>query len=270
MKFTVLLSVYYKENHIFFKESIESILCNTLKPSQVIIVKDGQLTIELENVIEFYVKNYEGIFTIVELEKNVGLGNALNIGLGYAIYDLVARMDTDDICKINRFERQVRYLEPNMNISVVGSSLDEFNKVPGDLDQARVLPENNDDLIKFAKFRNPLNHPTVMFRKKDILQVGSYMDMISFEDYYLWVRLLNKGYKIANIKESLLYFRVGNDMIGRRRGSDYVKNELKFLRTLQNIGFISKRDFLFSLITKIPLRLLPKKVLVMIYKRILR
>lgn len=270
MEFSVLLSVYSKESPLFLEQSLESVLNNTIRPSQIVLVKDGALTDRLDEVIRLYKNKYNDLFTIVELKENVGLGKALNIGLTHVKYEIVARMDSDDICVSTRFQRQIEYMLVNANVSVVGTSVFEFNKIPGDLNQKRSLPETNQKLLKFAKYRNPLNHPTVMFRKKDIMAVGSYLDMKSFEDYYLWIRLLSRRYKIGNLPVPLLYFRIGNDMVGRRKGYGYAKNEITFLRAMRKIGFISKLDFLFFLLVKIPLRMLPKKILNIFYKNILR
>lgn len=270
MKFSVLMSVYYKEKGEFFKQAIESVLNNSLRPDQIVIVKDGQITPEINQIIYHYSRSYPQLFTVKQIDENVGLGKALNTGLDYVMYDIVARMDTDDICYEHRFRNQINFLINNPDISVVGTSVQEFNINPGDLNQFRILPRNSEELKKFSKFRNPLNHPTVMFKKKDIIISGSYQDMPLFEDYYLWVRVLSEKFQIANISEPLLHFRIGNDMIGRRSGWSYLKREIVFLKRIKKTGFLSNKDYVISVLIKLPLRLLPKNLLTFFYKKLLR
>ena len=270
MKFSVLMSVYYKEKGEYFKQSIESVLNNSLMPDQIVIVKDGQLTPELNQIIDYYDSSFLHLFTVIQLDENVGLGKALNIGLEYVKHSIVARMDTDDICYEHRFRTQINFLIDNPDISVLGTAVQEFNINIGDLNQSRILPETTEELKKFSKFRNPLNHPTVMFKKKDIISSGSYQDMPLFEDYYLWVRVLSKKFNIANISEPLLHFRIGNDMIGRRSGWSYLNKEIVFLRKIKKIGFLSNKDYIISILIKLPLRLLPKSLLTFFYKKLLR
>lgn len=264
------MSVYYKEKVEFFKQAIESVLNNSLMPDQIVIIKDGPLAPELNQIIDYYSISYPQLFTVKQLGENVGLGKALNIGLDYVAHNIVARMDTDDVCYEDRFKNQINFLINNPDISIVGAAVQEFNINVGDLNQFRVLPENTEELKKFSKFRNPLNHPTVMFKKNDIIISGSYQDMPLFEDYYLWARVLSKKFHIANISEPLLHFRIGNDMIGRRSGWSYLKKEIVFLSGIKKIGFLSNTDYIISVMIKLPLRLLPKSLLAFLYKKLLR
>lgn len=270
MKFSVLLSVYIKENPDNLDLALESIFNQTLLPNELVLVKDGILTKDLDKVILNYKNQYSQIIKIISLEKNVGLGNALNEGLRHISNEIVTRMDTDDICYNDRFEKQIEFLKNYPEISIVGGVIQEFNKVPGDLNQFRKLPLSHKELYKFAKYRNPLSHPSVMFRKSHVLAAGSYMDMPFFEDYYLWIRMILSGFQIANINDPILHFRIGNDMIGRRSGLQYVRKELNFLKAIKIYGFINNREYLFSIVSKIPLRLIPKQILLFIYKKMLR
>lgn len=270
MDFSVLLSVYIGESRKNIDLALESVFKQTLMPNQIVLVKDGPLTLELEEVIKKYEILYPNIFDVVGLDINQGLGKALNIGLKYCKFDIIARMDTDDICYLNRFEEQIQFMNSNRDISVVGCVVQEFNKEPGDLRQFRKLPLTHKDLVKFSKYRNPLSHPSVMFKKKDVLAVGSYIDMPLFEDYYLWTRLIKNGFKIANMENVLLHFRIGNDMVGRRSGFSYFKKELFFLKTLKNLKVLNKAEYIKSIVLKAPLRLLPKSLLELIYKKLLR
>jgi glycosyltransferase involved in cell wall biosynthesis len=266
----VLLSIYFKEDPFNFKQAIDSLIRQTCMPSEIVIVKDGLLTNELNELIENYYTEFPNLFKIVPLLDNVGLGCALNIGINHCSFEIIARMDSDDIAYHCRFEDQLQFLACHPEISVLGSAVQEFNEVPGDLNRFRRPPQTFTELKHFAKYRNPLNHPSVVFRKKDVVEANSYIDMPLFEDYYLWVRLIINGFQIANLSQPLLHFRVGNDMIGRRHGLSYLKKEYAFLKAIKRLGFITKAQMYISLISKSPTRLMPKNILEFIYIKFLR
>ncbi len=270
MDFSVLISVYWKDNSVFFSEALDSVLTQSLVPSEIVLVKDGPLSKELEFVIEKFVFEYPTIFKIITLVENKGLGNALAIGINACTNELIARMDSDDICFPDRFEKQINHMLKCSKVSVLGTSIREFNIYPNDLNSFRKLPGEFNAIKKFSKFRNPLNHPSVIFRKTDIMAVNSYLDMPFFEDYFLWMRLIEKGYVLENLYEPLLHFRVGNDMIGRRHGYLYLKSELKFLATAKSLGSINFVEYIISILIKTPLRLIPKSILLLVYKIFLR
>lgn len=269
MDFSVLMSLYNRELPANLQRSLSSLQFQTLIPSEIILVYDGPIRKELQEVVEKFLEKFENL-KVIPLNKNLGLGKALNHGLGYCNYEIVARMDTDDICYPERFEKQMAYLKKNPEISVLGTGIQEFDREPGDLLRYRKLPLTTEEIAMFSRFRNPLNHPTVVFKQSHILAAGSYQDMPLFEDYYLWIRLILKGYKIANLSEPLLHFRTGNDMIGRRHGVDYFRKELMFLKAAKALNFFSRTQFFASVTLKLPLRLLPKTLLKFIYKTFLR
>ena len=272
-QFSVLMSVYYKEKPDFFRQSLESLINQTQIPNEIVLIKDGALTIELEKVITEYIRNYPNLFKIVALSENKGLGNALSIGLLECSNELIARMDTDDICVSNRFEKQVDFLNQNQNIDVVGSNVEEFNIEPGDLKRYRKMPKKGNKLLRYSKFRNPLNHPTVMYRKMKVLEAGNYNgEILLFEDFSLFIRMIKNGSNFYNIQESLLNFRtgVGIEVIKRRSGFFYVKNEWKFSLLALKIGQLNFFEWLFYVFTKLPLRLLPPRVILLVYNTFLR
>ena len=160
--FSLLISIYSKESPIYFRQSLESIINQSLIPNEIVLIKDGPLTEELENVLNEYDENYPNLFKIIALPVNKGLGNALSIGVLECSNDLIARMDTDDICVFNLFEKQIDFLINNPNIDLVGTNVEEFNVEPGDLKRYRKMPEKGVALKKYSRFRNPVNHPTVM------------------------------------------------------------------------------------------------------------
>jgi len=267
--FSVLLSVYKLENPIFLKASLDSIWINqSLKPTEIIIVKDGPLTTELDAVIDDF--NLIAPLKIISLPKNKGLGNALRTGLNNCSNEIVFRMDTDDISIPSRFEEQVKVFNKKSNKAVIiGSNIQEFNLKPYDLSRIRKVPAsfNQINILKF--YRNPFNHMTVGFLKSVILEKGGYRDMPGYEDYYLWMRVL-KDHEGINLTNSLVHARVGNDMIGRRHGFMFFKNELRFQIRLLNEGLTSLPICIKNIFLRGVPRLLPKKILELIYKKFLR
>ena len=267
--FSVLLSIYYKERPDFLRQSLDSLFSQTLLPTEVVLVKDGPLTKTLDIIIEEYSKRYLQL-KIVSLSVNQGLGKALNEGLKYCSYDLVARMDTDDIAKPNRFEKQLKVFNNHPDIDIVSSWIDEFEGDTNHILSIRKLPEYHKEIYKFAKKRNPINHPAVMFRKSSVLAAGGYKHFPLFEDYYLWVRMLMNGAKFYNIQESLLYFRSSSDMFKRRGGINYALMELKFEQELLRIKFIDKSIFIKNILIRFISRLIPNKLRTIIYIFLLR
>lgn len=270
VNFSVLMSVYKNDKADFLKKALDSVIYQTLKPSEIVLVQDGPLTKDLFNIIDNYVKKCPNLIKIINLENNLGLGKALKIGLEKCSNNIVARMDADDISKKDRFEKQIKYLEENKDIDVVGSWISEFDGEESNIYAYRKLPTNFDQIKEFAKKRNPLNHVTVMFRKNKVINVGSYKGIIGFEDYYLWVRMLLNGSKFYNIPEYLVNVRAGKEMIKRRGGLNYIKNELKLQKKFLKIGFINKKEFVFNILTRSIIRLLPANIRNFVYQKALR
>ena len=267
--FTVLMAVYKKEQPLFFKEALRSVFEQSLIPNEVVLVKDGPLTEELEQIIvDFSSKNEQ--LKVITLEKNQGLGEALRIGLNACSFDLVARMDSDDICKPYRFEKQIAFLKEHKEITIVGSWIEEFSDCKEEIEAIRELPQEDKQLKIFMKWRNPFNHMTVMFRKKDILAVGGYQPFYLLEDYYLWNRLANANYYFANIGESLLWARGGYTMLERRGGWKYVVSESKLLKFMYRSGRINIVEFGANLMMKSIIRLIGKHLRHTIYTFFLR
>ena len=267
--FSVLMAVYKKERPLFFKEALRSVFEQSLIPNEVVLVKDGPLTEELEQIIvDFSSKNEQ--LKVITLEKNQGLGEALRIGLNACSFDLVARMDSDDICKPYRFEKQIAFLKEHKEITIVGSWIEEFSDCKEEIEAIRELPQEDKQLKIFMKWRNPFNHMTVMFRKKDILAVGGYQPFYLLEDYYLWNRLANANYYFANIGESLLWARGGYTMLERRGGWKYVVSESKLLKFMYRSGRINIVEFGANLMMKSIIRLIGKHLRHTIYTFFLR
>ena len=204
MKFSVLISVYCTEKPQYLDRALKSIWDEQLlKPNQIVLVKDGPLTEELENVIEFWKNRVGSIFDIISLELNVGLGEALNIGIKSCIHDLVARMDSDDISLPSRFLDQIKLFKEKTNLDIIGSNVGEFWEEESVV-AFRMVPMTNEDIIKKSKRKNPFNHPSVMYKKKAVLEAGGPQNFTGFDDYFLWIRMIKNGSKCENIQKVLL------------------------------------------------------------------
>lgn len=265
LKFSVLISVYYKESPAFLDEALTSIEQQTLKPNEIVLVEDGPLTERLNTVIENHVENSNIPYKVVKLEKNMGLGIALRKGLKTCQYPWIARMDGDDIAMPERFEVQVNYLRRNQNIDVLGAWISEFSDDPDKSHGERRPPCRHHEILKYTKYRNPLNHMTVMFRKQAVEDAGGYLPMNGFEDYYLWIRMLKKGYMFANINQVLVKARTGEGMIQRRKGWNYVKNEWSFEKAARELGFFSNYEFLRNVVLRSIPRFLPSSLIQGVY-----
>lgn len=266
---SVLLSLYHKESPTTLCQSLESVFTQSLQPNEVILVKDGPLTPELDGVLDEFLAKYP-MLKIIPLPKNQGLGKALNEGLKHCSHELVARMDTDDIAKPNRFERQIQVFEEHPEIDVVGSWIDEFEGEPTNIISTRRLPENHEEILRYAQKRNPMNHPVVMFKKSAVVNAGGYQHFPFFEDYYLWVRMALNSAKFYNIQESLLYFRFSPDMFKRRGGFSYACTEAKFQWHIHQLGFIGLFKTVFNITIRFGARIIPNSFRSWIYKNILR
>ena len=200
-KYSVLMSVYRKENPQYLKQAIESIQMQTLQTDDFVLICDGPLNTELNSVIDDKKREMGDVLNVVRLKKNVGLGNALNEGIKYCKNEMIARMDSDDISYPDRCEKQVVIFNTHPEVSICSGIVEEFTNDPNIVDTQRILPETNDEIVKFAKKRNPFNHPCVMYKKSAVEDVGSYQDFYLLEDYYLWLRMLMSGYQGYNIQE---------------------------------------------------------------------
>jgi len=267
-KFSVLMPIYYKETVSNLNQCLESLAVQTLPATEIIIVKDGLLPNELDQALLLWQKKLP--LKIIGYEENKGLVYALNYGLQFCYYELVARMDSDDICMHDRFEKQVQYFCENQDIVLLSGFIGEFYDRPNDIVSIRRVPEGTFNIKKYLKKRNAFNHMAVMFKKSAVLAIGSYMGINGFEDYDLWIRLIQAGYQVDNLQEVLVYARIGNNMIERRRGITYAKKELQFLYIQKKRKFISNMDFLLLFFLKIPIRLIPSKILSLIYYIFLR
>jgi glycosyltransferase involved in cell wall biosynthesis len=228
------------------------------------LIQDGKLTDELYKVIEKWQEKLGDIFKTIPLEYNLGLGDALNIGLQNCSYEIVARMDTDDIARNDRFEKQLGVFESS-DIDICSSWVGEFDNDENKIVSYRKLPQNHEEIVNFAKKRCPINHPAVMYKKSAVQKAGGYQKMMWFEDYYLWVRMIQNGAKFYNIQEPLVNMRAGYGQLERRSGLKYAKEEFKFYKEIYNMGFLNENEFFINIVTRIPIRVMPKFIIKNIY-----
>lgn len=270
MKFTVLMSVYYKEKPEYLQLALKSIINQTVKPNEIVLVEDGKLTNELQAVITEQLQKYPAIFKTYALKQNQGLGKALNFGMQKCSNELIARMDTDDIAEPNRFELQIKEFEQDKELMLCGGQIAEFADNPTEITSYRSVPLKHNEILNFAKKRNPFNHMTVMFKKQAVQTVGGYQHMPYFEDYWLWARILKAGYKAKNIDQELVRVRAGQNMITRRGGLKYARYIIRFEKSLYSIGVISFTEMMGYITLRSIVSVIPESLRLWIYRWKLR
>ena len=253
--FSVLMSVYDKEDPAYLKEAIESVLDQTLKANEIVIIKDGILNEGLKKVLEGYEER--NLITTIQLKENVGLGKALSIGIEECSYELIARMDSDDICEPHRFEKQLRYMEEHPETAVCGGQIAEFVDYKEAVVGKRIVPIGHEEIARYARRRNPMNHVTTMFRKKAVEEAGNYRSLLYFEDYELWLRMISKGYEFHNLNEVLVYARTNEGFQKRRGGIRYLKKMIQAQKSFLRNRYISLCDFAINIVARGIIGILP-------------
>lgn len=257
MDFTVCTSVYKNDNPKYIKVALDSLLVDQLvKPMEIVLVQDGPVPEETSCVLKDYLNKYGECFHLIILEKNGGLGNALKIGVENAKYDIIARMDSDDIAEPNRFEKQIAYLEEHPECDIVGGQITEFIGEPSNIVGRREVPLDNEGIYNYMKSRCAFNHPTVMFRKSAVLSVGNYKDWFWNEDYYLWIRMMINGCVMANLPDVLVNMRSGLNQYSRRGGKRYFDSEIGIKKFMLDNGLITRTEYLINYIERFIIQLL--------------
>lgn len=239
------MSVYYKEKPEFLKSAIESMLSQTVPPEQFVIVEDGRLTDELNKLIDEYEASQPELFTIIRNEKNQGLGLALDDGMKACRNELVARMDSDDISMKNRCERELSVFEQHPEFDIISGAINEFQNDIHNIVSVRRVPEHQDAIKKQMRRRSAFNHPTVMYKKSSVIRCGGYGGSARKEDHDLFSRMMNMGCKAYNIQEPVLWYRVGNDNIKRRKSWKNVSSYIQIMWINLRRGYCGLGDFLF-------------------------
>lgn len=249
--FSVAMSVYKKDNPSHFDISLNSITDNqTVIPNEVVLVVDGEVTDELNLVINRHCAMHPELFHVIRLPENKGLGNALKVALEHCSNELVARMDSDDIAVSDRFKTQLEYFATNPQIDILGGDISEFIGSEDNIVAFRRVPKIDIEIREYLKKRCPFNHMTVMYKKQAVLDAGGYLDLFWNEDYYLWIRMAQKGAIMANTGSVLVNVRTGEDMYKRRGGKKYFKTEKFLQKYMLDIKMIHRRTYITNIVKR--------------------
>jgi|ETNmetMinimDraft_26_1059896.scaffolds.fasta_scaffold11010_2 glycosyltransferase involved in cell wall biosynthesis len=269
MPFSVLMSIYHATSSSELHSCLKSLCAQQLPATQIVLVRDGPVRPEVERCIDNFTSElpFEHIF----FSENRGLGPALHDGLIACDYDIVARVDSDDCSLPERFSLQTAFLSENPQISAVGSwMIERYFSHNRTSTHIRKTPVDSDSIARYARLRNPLNHPTVMLRRSHVLSSGNYQPCLMFEDYLLWIRMLIAGFRLANLPMVLVETQAGPDYFVRRGGLSYLRHELALLSKIRDLGFVSPIDALIFILTRLPVRLLPINARNFWYRTMLR
>lgn len=267
--YSVLMSIYKQENPAYLIQALDSMLNQTVFPSEIVMVKDGPLTRDLENVLNRYDTKYPGLFKFVSYDVNHGLGYALRQGILACSNEIVARMDTDDIARPDRMEKQLAAIDGGLDM--VGSDVIEFVTSPNDPVAATDLPKGIDAIRSYSKRRNPFRHPPMTFKKSKVIEAGNYSsEFLYFEDWDLFNRMLACGCQADNLSEPLVAMRVSEDFYARRGGLQYLKYAKLFKKAQVMRGYFSNLDYLCSYLPHVVLCLMPNFLRAYLYRVLLR
>lgn len=266
--FTLLISTWARDQPAHLREAVlSSTTSQTRPPAEVVLVQDGPVPDTLAAEIAHLTEVLPMPLVHLALDDNVGLGPALDAGLAASSHEIVARMDADDVSMPDRFERQVALVEAGADI--VGSGLLEFGTSVEDVVGRRTPPTDPDEIRRVIRFRDPFNHPTVVYRRSAVLAAGGYTDMALLEDYLLFARMVEGGAVPANLAEPLVYYRVGEGAYARRGGTDLLRSELRLQRRFRELGITSRTEYLRNVAVRGGYRLVPEGVRKVAYRRLL-
>lgn len=243
------MSVYKKDNPTHFKAALESITdLQTIKPNEIVLVVDGPVSQEIDNVIDYF--KIKCNMVVIRLDDNTGSGNANRVAVENCSYELVAKMDSDDISLANRFEQQLLFFEKNPNIDIVGGNISEFIGNEKNIVGMRLVPELDSEIKKYLKKRCPFNQVTVMFKKESVLKAGNYIEWHYEEDYYLWIRMLLAGAIFSNTGTTLVNVRVGKEMYSRRGGLKYFRSEKRLQKYMLSKRIIKLPTYIMNVLKR--------------------
>ena len=263
--YSVLMAVYAKESGSNLETAMNSVWSQTWPTSDFVLVCDGPLTEELENVIAKQLAEHSDALHIHRLAENQGLGEALNQGLAICREELVMRADSDDISLPNRAEEQIKYLLNN-NLDVLSCTVLEFHDDPSVITGQRTVPPSHEDIVKFAKNRSPFNHPAVIFRKSAVEKAGGYMTLLYTEDYYLWIRMILAGARCGNTETPYVYLRAGAATIARRKRKEAYESRVVLLSFMRKAKFISAFRYYWNRLVFYSLYALPTPIVDLVYR----
>ncbi len=267
-KFSVSMCVYGRDNPEWFEVAVESILNQSIKPTEIVLVVDGPVPSELENVISKYEQNT--LFKIIRFAENQGHGNARRAGLEACTHEFVALMDSDDICVNDRFEQQLKFYSEH-DVDIVGGDISEFIGVTENVVAYRNVPTTDREIKQYMKKRCPFNQMTVMFKKSSVQNAGGYIDWYCDEDYYLWLRMAQNNCKMMNTGTVLVNARVGEDMYNRRGGKKYFQSEARLQKYMLDNKIIGVGTYFMNVIKRFIVQiLLPNKIRGWVFKKFAR
>jgi glycosyltransferase involved in cell wall biosynthesis len=253
--FTLLLPVYAGDRPDYLRRAYRSAVDDqTVRPDQVVIVRDGPVGDELAECLDEIQASSPVPVTLVALADNGGLGPALDRGLAASSFDIIARMDADDVAMPHRFEVQLPLMS---EADIVGSGLLEFAADTDDIVGQRVPPIGAGHIKRYARMHDPFNHPTVVYRRQAVLAAGGYGNLPLMEDYALFARMLHHGARAVNVAEPLVFYRVGSKAFKRRGGARLLRSELRLQGEFRREGFISRGEYLRNVVIRGGYRLVP-------------
>jgi len=270
IKFSVLMSLYIKEKAEYFEECMNSVIDQTVKPSEIVIVLDGPISDSVRSVLEKYISYYPELIKTVPLETNRGLGLALAEGVAACSYNIIARMDTDDIARKDRFEIQLKTFSDDSDLDICGSQIIEFEGNADNIISKRIVPLTHEKIAEYQKQRSAFNHMTVMYKKDSVLKAGNYEHCPLMEDDMMWVRMLLSGARCMNIDDFLVYVRTGYAMIERRGGWSYFKKYRDGRKMIYRTHYISAWDYYKTIAVQLVVSMIPKKLRRLIFTKLLR
>ncbi|MBA3265783.1 MAG: glycosyltransferase [Nocardioidaceae bacterium] len=267
-KFSLLMSVWRQDEPAFLEAAFRSVVHEqTRPPDDVVLVQDGWVPAPLADCITGLIHESPVPTTLLALDANVGLGVALDQGMTACAHNIIARMDADDIALPQRFAVQVPLVE--QGVDLVGSSLLEFGVDPSDIVGKRVPPLDPDEIVRYARFHQPFNHPTVVYRRSVVQAAGGYRHLALMEDYLLFAKMIDQGAVVANVEEALVLYRVGAGAYARRGGVAVLKSEWELQRHLRALGFTSPWQFGRNVVVRGGYRLVPEPIRKAAYRRII-
>lgn len=266
---SVLMSIYIKEKPEYVEECFNSLIGQTVKADEWVVVEDGPLSEEMYKLLERYQRNNPGLIKRVPLKENQGLGLALRAGVSECRNELIARMDTDDIARNDRFEKQLSLFSQCPELDICGTNIDEFEGTPENIVAKRTVPSKHDAIVSYQKKRDAFNHMTVMYKKRSVLAAGNYESCPLMEDTYLWARMIMNGAKCANIPESLVFARIGHDMFERRGGWAYFNKYRSGKKMVLRTGFINFWEYFSTIVLQFFVALMPGKLRGFVFKTVL-
>lgn len=270
-KYSVLMSVYKNDSPEFLKLALKSIYEDQIvKPDEIVVVFDGPITKELTTVLNNFKKGKEKIVKYYPQETNKGLGEALRIGSEKCTGDYIFRMDSDDISDPKRFLHQIEYIEKHQEIDVLGTDIAEFNNSLNEKFRYRICPKNHEDIVKMGKKRNPMNHVTVCIKKQALEKSGGYENILLLEDYFLWLKMIVNGCKLANLNEPLVFVRVGNGFNSKRGSKKRIEGWKKIQDYMLQNNLITKKESIKNMIYIKVFVYTPSWLKKIIYSKLLR